>query len=370
MEKHSAREGVELLPQDVIIEILLKLKVKSLVRCKSVCKSWLSLISDSQFTKLHFDLSAPTEKLLFISIWGTDLELPSIDFNASLNHDFSCVRFEVPHGIFHPRYYKFGGSCRGFLILECWNHLCLWNPCTGFHKQVCRSPMDSLKDNPYDLLFQGLGYDPLTDDYLVVQLLKNLYTNDRKGAEVFSIRANKWMEIEPINLSFKSCRDNKRPCRVLNNAIHWLGCCLKEEMEVVFILGFDVTKKKFYEIAAPIDVAHSTDEKALSELAGLLSLCVYKESNRSIEIWRMKEYKIESSWAKTSVVSLVVPRRFFNLLCVTKDGDIVGKDEKELIKYNKKGEVKENLSFARLNLSSFHVEIYKESLFSLPCHNE
>ncbi|WVZ11536.1 hypothetical protein V8G54_016066 [Vigna mungo] len=127
-----------------------------------------------------------------------------------------------------------------------------------------------------------------------------LYSNDRKYAEVFSIRANKWKEIEPVNLSFTPCdSENYSPGRVLNNVIYWLGCCIKEEMNV-FILGFDVTERMFFEIAAPVDVApvnygNSKDIKALSELAGLLRLCVYTESNHSIEIWSMKEYKIESS---------------------------------------------------------------------------
>ncbi|XP_022639885.1 F-box/kelch-repeat protein At3g23880-like, partial [Vigna radiata var. radiata] len=319
----------------MIMEILLKLNVKSLVRCKSVCKSWLYLISDSHFKKLHFDLSAATEKFMFVS----NRKLLTIDFNASLHYDSSCVHFKVPHRIFHPYYFKFGGSCRGFLVLESWKHKYLWNPCTGFYKQVCMSPIEySLENNPnYDLLFRGLGYDPLTDDYLVVQLFNKLYSNDRKYAEVFSIRANKWMEIEPVNLSFTSCYwDNYRPGRVLNNVIYWLGCSFKEET-TIFILGFDVTERMFFEIAAPVDVApvnfaNSMDRKALSEVAGLLSLCVYKESNHSIEIWSMKEYRVESSWTKTSVVSLVVPCRLINLLYVTKDGDIVGKDENKLIK--------------------------------------
>ncbi|WVZ13260.1 hypothetical protein V8G54_017790 [Vigna mungo] len=123
---------MELLPEDMIMEILLKLNVKSLVRCKSVCKSWLFLISDSHFKKLHFDLSAATEKFMFVS----KRKLLTIDFNASLHHDSSCVHFKVPRKIFHPHYFKFGGSCRGFLVLESWKHKYLWNPCTGFYKQV------------------------------------------------------------------------------------------------------------------------------------------------------------------------------------------------------------------------------------------
>ena len=45
------------LPNEIIVEILLKLRVGSLLRCKSVCKSWQSLISDPYFIKSHLSLS-------------------------------------------------------------------------------------------------------------------------------------------------------------------------------------------------------------------------------------------------------------------------------------------------------------------------
>ncbi|XP_014506780.1 putative F-box protein At3g16210 [Vigna radiata var. radiata] len=274
MKKQSERKGMELLPENMIMEILFKLNVKSLVRCKSVCKSWLSLISDSHFKKLHFDRSVATEKFMFLS----DRKLTTIDFNASLNYDSSCVHFKVPHGIFDPINFTIGGSCRGFLVLESGNDKCLWNPCTGFYKQVCGSPFEYSLETTYNLLFEGLGYDPLTDDYLVVELFSKLYCIGGKYAQVFSIRANKWKEIQPINLSFSPCdSENYRSGRVLNNAIHWLGCCFKEEMDVFLIFGFDVTKRMFFEIAGPVDVApinlaNSMDRKSLTEVAGLLSL--------------------------------------------------------------------------------------------------
>ena len=56
------------LPQEIIIEILLRLPVKSLPSFKFVCKSWLSLISNPHFAKWHFERNAAhTEKLLFVN---------------------------------------------------------------------------------------------------------------------------------------------------------------------------------------------------------------------------------------------------------------------------------------------------------------
>lgn len=48
---------------DLIVEILLRLPIKSLLRFKCVCKSWLSFISDPHFVKSHL-VVAPTNQTL------------------------------------------------------------------------------------------------------------------------------------------------------------------------------------------------------------------------------------------------------------------------------------------------------------------
>jgi hypothetical protein len=48
------------LPLELIIQILVRLHVKSLLRFKCVCKSWFSHFSDTNFAKSHFQLTAAT----------------------------------------------------------------------------------------------------------------------------------------------------------------------------------------------------------------------------------------------------------------------------------------------------------------------
>jgi hypothetical protein len=45
------------LPFPIITHILLQLRIKSVLICKRVCRTWNTLISDPHFSKLHFKLS-------------------------------------------------------------------------------------------------------------------------------------------------------------------------------------------------------------------------------------------------------------------------------------------------------------------------
>jgi len=132
------------LPAELITEILLRLPVKSVLHCKSVCKSWLSLISDPHFASSHFQLAAsPTHKLLSINHDDPKKTL-SIDFNASPYNDSAFVSLSLD--FFRPGYgFEIGGSCRGFLFLRSYSNSYIWNPSTfATKKYLCPIPINLL----------------------------------------------------------------------------------------------------------------------------------------------------------------------------------------------------------------------------------
>lgn len=386
------------LPDEMISEILLRVPVKSLVRFKSACKLWQSLISDPKFTKSHFDLAAaPTERLLLIA--SPDKEILSLDFNASLFDRAAVVPLTSPIEI--PELYSYRnieilGSCRGFLLLEIseLRCFCMWNPSTRVHMKIPYSPISSKSR----IFLEGFGYDPSTDDYLVVQAL---YPVDDKGSnrvQFFSLKANSWIEIEDAYLPYKKMgRKYILTCRgsLLNNTIHWLVLCwykefeneeAEEEEDIPVILAFDLKKRRFSELPLPIDYKYDYDQiNALTVLGDLLGLC--SVVGGSLQIWAMEEYKVQSSWTKTLLVSLdVVPRniltvtrigftlpprrydRFLEVICSTKSGGIVGRDDGTgLVKFNDNGELQEHQSYQYYFKSRFWVAArYTQSLLSLP----
>ena len=59
-----------LLPNDMMLEVLLRLPVKSILRFRAVCRSWAALFSSKDFRSLHMATSKvlpPAPKLLVVS---------------------------------------------------------------------------------------------------------------------------------------------------------------------------------------------------------------------------------------------------------------------------------------------------------------
>ncbi|KAL5175193.1 F-box/kelch-repeat protein [Glycine soja] len=361
------------LPQDLITEILLRLPVKSLVRFKSVCKSWLFLISDPRFAKSHFELAAAlADRILFIA--SSAPELRSIDFNASLHDDSASVAVTVdlpaPKPYFH--FVEIIGSCRGFILLHCLSHLCVWNPTTGVHKVVPLSPIFFNKDAVFFTLLCGFGYDPSTDDYLVVHACYNP-KHQANCAEIFSLRANAWKGIEGIHFPYTHFRYTNRYNQFgsfLNGAIHWLAFRINASINV--IVAFDLVERSFSEMHLPVEFDYGKLNfchlGVLGEPPSLYAVVGY---NHSIEMWAMKEYKVQSSWTKSIVISVdgFAIRSFFPV-CSTKSGDIVGTNViPGLMKCNDKGELQELRTYCDSPYPS-EVAVYTESLFSLPCDSK
>ncbi|CAJ2643908.1 unnamed protein product [Trifolium pratense] len=358
------------LPHELIIQILLRLPVKSLIRFKCVCKSWFSLISDPCFTKTHFELTTThTDRILFIT---STPEIRSIDLEASLNDDSA---FTSPNlNFLLPRSYsdlEIKGSCRGFIVFCCSSNIYLWNPSTGVHKQIPLPPFGSNLDANY---FFGFGYDHSKDDYLVVSMC-----DDPNSAtflshlEFFSLRANTWKEIEcttSSHLPYMNACDDPRVGCLFNGAIYWMA--FRHDISRNVIVGFDLMERKLLDLQFPDDFDHDPTNCGLWVFGEFLSLwAIDYYENDTVEIWVMKEYKVNSSWAKTLVLSIDdIPTQYFSPLCSTKSGDIIETDGVTgLVKYNNKGQLLEHRSYCN-NASISEVALYSESLLSLPDANK
>ncbi|CAI8610519.1 unnamed protein product [Vicia faba] len=234
------------LPHELIIQILLRLPVKSLIHFKCVCKLWFSLIShDTHFASLHFQLNSTTHtsRILFLS--NSTHEALSIDFEASLHDDTASVSLNLPEDF---RGFEIRGSCRGFILFCSSLNIYLWNPSTGIHKQIPLSPFASNLDAEY---FYGFGYDDSTDDYFVVSMSRHDSEEPPLHLEYFSLKSNTWKEVEGPHFPYNFQEDDPKCGLLYKGAIHWLG--FRYDLQTDVILAFDLIERKLSYMLLPTD---------------------------------------------------------------------------------------------------------------------
>ncbi|XP_004289386.1 PREDICTED: F-box/kelch-repeat protein At3g06240-like [Fragaria vesca subsp. vesca] len=133
------------IPEDIIVEILSKLPVKSLLRFRCVSKRWCSIVSDPQFAKLQFKVACEQKtlnhRLLFTR---NDSEFESLDLETPWNGDKPSIRkltAALEFAEWSRLHAEVLGSCNGLVsvatpniwdpstgVIQCY----IWNPSTGF----------------------------------------------------------------------------------------------------------------------------------------------------------------------------------------------------------------------------------------------
>ncbi|KEH32212.1 F-box protein interaction domain protein [Medicago truncatula] len=149
---------------------------------------------------------------------------------------------------------------RFYIVSLCFNPLYLWNPSTGFHKQIPLSPFGSDLDAEY---FHGFGYDQSTDDYLVVSM-----SVDPSHFEFFSLRVNTWKEIEFFPYT-NSCEDKPNAGVLYNGAIHWLA--YRHDLRKDVIVAFDLMERELFDMLLPDEFRDTLDYCSLWVFGELLS---------------------------------------------------------------------------------------------------
>ncbi|XP_057422781.1 F-box/kelch-repeat protein At3g23880-like [Lotus japonicus] len=395
MINDKENQNIVALPEDLISLILVRLPVRSLLRFKSVCKSWLSLISNTQFAKSHFDLAAtPTHRFLIKRING-GYEIQSLDFEASLRDDSAVVNLKFPP--YYDPFFLALGSCRGIFLLAkimgpSAGDLIVWNPSNSFHREIQASydydDCDSWYDTSSTCVRQGIpcyvgcfltgfvygfGYDHSKDDYLLVLLRfhkhdgPEMTTFLRPQIEVLSVKTNVPSFIYGEEFKYVELGGESSSGLFLNQSLHWLVKYKATGLHV--IIAFDLVERSLSEITLTPDLAHelaTLESYHLKVLGGCLGMCCngIGDDHEMTGIWVMKEYRVQSSWTR----SFVLPGYDFLPICFTEGGGVFGSDSSEKYeKFDDNGELLEDHTYGQENEDAFeYFEMYRETLLTLP----
>ncbi|PIA39459.1 hypothetical protein AQUCO_02600127v1 [Aquilegia coerulea] len=294
------------LPEVILIEILLRLPVRTLLRCKCVSKDWFELLSSQYFVQLHLNHAHANSIVVFTSGERYSLVVGR-SFEYERNGIKTCYKTEFPY------YTSVVASCNGFVCLwdYCQSLVILCNPATREHIKV----RHCLKIHPSRFSL-GFGHDPVTNTYKVVAIKNARYSctlDDGSGeAYVYTLGTKKWRK---FSTSTSLCLFGVYNVPYVNGALHWM---FQSKTPVKTqcadsIIAFHLGKEEFREIpwiqTSIANQSYQTEEVCLGELQGCLSL-FYTSYNGVTHIWSMKDYGIQESWMKLH--SFMVPSRCVN----------------------------------------------------------
>jgi hypothetical protein len=190
------------LPCDLQNEILVRLPVKSLLRFQCVCKSWKSFFSSPRFIFTHTQYSESTDNYAHLLHWQIvrdgvrQYQVHRIDgsFNEFQN-------LEYPYKI-RGREYSSVLECKGLILFtttmikdEIDDHahgfepLILWNPAIRMSITLPRPCIDVPAGS---LRVHGFGFDHKSNDYKVVRIVYERYSDCSPKVEQYKLRSGVW----------------------------------------------------------------------------------------------------------------------------------------------------------------------------------
>ncbi|XP_021724335.1 putative F-box protein At3g47150 [Chenopodium quinoa] len=196
------------LPEELLVNILIRLPVKLLLRFRRVCKSWCSLISHSDFilSHLHHNQVAQNYNVL-LRKYTLDYEHDFYSLHSD-NEEFNQIQtLDFPID-----YFTFAGSVNGLICLwdrnlaTTYKTVILWNPalkkCITLPELRLNLSIERVKSSSCF----GFGYDVSSNDYKVVMLITyrsmiDDYSPDEIATAVFSRSRKSWKTLDFATLA-------------------------------------------------------------------------------------------------------------------------------------------------------------------------
>ncbi|XP_058725729.1 F-box/kelch-repeat protein At3g23880-like [Vicia villosa] len=200
------------LPDDLIIDILLRLPVRFLLQLKCVCKSWKTLISNSRFAKQHLQMLTMDQSITNPQFFfgRGDRKIVSLPVKPLLeNHSETteAVEFSMEHR------FRVLGSCNGLVCLLDIDegYVRLWNPSTRFKSKNSPSLDKSLVTN------YGFGYDHVNDKYKVLLDVCPRGNSNNQNVRLYTFGENSWTTIQNF-----PCNPTTFPGKFVSGTINWV----------------------------------------------------------------------------------------------------------------------------------------------------
>ncbi|KAK9945747.1 hypothetical protein M0R45_011246 [Rubus argutus] len=327
---------ISYLPLEIIVDILLRLPLKDLIRFMCVCKAWNTTIHNEKFIEAYHRRPMKTNNSRTIVLVPCSSSSGDFCFSVSLDDRDAfgnAVRIEKPPLRYPDKATIMLGCCNG---LVCINNIhdrdcAIWNPSIRRFKRIPFTTIEQPAEAEVEVMrfpMFGLGYDSTNDDYKIVRvvLFRKSGMADEVCSEVkiYSLKSNSWKKIQ--NLPSNDLRMYVSPITTLqgaltflNGALHWL---MRHKLDgnMKRLVSLDLATEQYNEFPCPPVNTDRNTNLTLHVLGGYLCVCVipagdvvYIWGSRQNDVWIMREYGVAASWTRLYTIEEggpAMPRRF------------------------------------------------------------
>ncbi|XP_015166354.1 F-box/kelch-repeat protein At3g23880 [Solanum tuberosum] len=291
--------------EEIIIEILSKIPVRSTLRFKCVSNFWKEIIADPYFKMKHLNHAKNDQnsnKLLinkmcldkddvFNLYCSTLSSVQVVEDEQKLDWPANC----------NPENSLLYCSCDGLVLLAVINgfdrHLLLLNPSTG-ESIVLPHPKSEPK-----YCVCGMGYDATIDDYKILAI--DLHDMCQEvSVEILTLKGGSWKKIckYPAGihrvLGVKDC--GMYSLAFVHGAFHWVGL----SSHCYTVISFNISNEVYGEIPLLEQMCNIYEarfiEHGVSVLGEMLcfSSTYYNPWRGMFKLWVMKDYGVKESWTE------------------------------------------------------------------------
>ncbi|XP_021723719.1 F-box/kelch-repeat protein At3g23880-like [Chenopodium quinoa] len=286
------------LPLDLGSNILLRLPIKDIIRCRCVCKHWIDdIIHHPNFTSLHtrhlLESNRTNPSGSIILFCPRSSRLYSLDYHSPVNQVTRLSNFPMVNQ-------RLIGSCHGLLCFQKINNVdsslqhykcrqfSLYNPLTGAVNML--PPLFPKNEGTH--IMAGFGYDSVVNhDYKILCFVYSYPFPKQAEYYIYSLKNNSWKFItnKPDFVSKIPCSS----CMVYsNNSLYWIARTNTYDI-LPSITSFDLGREECCDVPYPDRVGYNI--WVLADIRGRLHF-VNCLNDDMMHVWIMTEYGVNQTW--------------------------------------------------------------------------
>ncbi|RWR91037.1 F-box-like protein [Cinnamomum micranthum f. kanehirae] len=302
-KRRKRRDGIQhndiqLIPEDIIMDILSRLPIHSLFQCTLVSKAWRDMIVHNPiFATMQHNRALENQNntlLMFSHVNSPEVNLYLVEREAAGLRKLRVMDAKLTdHTCFNDRP-EILGSCNGLLCISFYrgHRVYISNPITGECKKL------PSKERSCDALVIGIGFDSARKEYKVV---RRVFIHEKpfsQKIEIHTLGTSSWRQVVNFPWSDRRGSLNDFSDVLVNGSLHW---CSRHQ-KPLHITSLDMSDEQFGVVPTP--ELTSRGDIHLMAWKGFLTMTQQLWVDNSMHVWVMKEYNVKESWTKQINVTM------------------------------------------------------------------